>query len=164
MNKTNEKWQWPLKNYFAGYEARLLKTGDAVLLVEQGAAPRNVIVTKTTDDGFFVGETDYCPFCSCGIMWRIAPPEAGTLTAIIKQAAFSEAIWRLDNELHLEAEDIPELTQEVFENLYESDYFIDAEICAQITKETAEDFLERCGDELSPEMKEKLTKGLKGDC
>ena len=164
MNKTNEKWQWPVKNYFAGYEARLLKTGDAVLLVEQGAEPRNVIVTKTTDDGFFVGETDYCPFCSYGIMWKIAPPSAGVLDYHVKQAAFAEAIWRMDNELHLEADDIPDLTLKVFEDLYESDFFIDAEVCAKITKEAAKDFLMRCGHELSPEIKEKLMKGLNGDC
>lgn len=164
MKTTEKQWQWPLKNYFAGYELRQLKVGDAVLLVEKGYEPRNVIIIQVEDKGIFVGENDYCAYSTYGIAWKAAHPSAGALDYPTKEAAFAEAIWRMDNELHLEADDIPDLTLKVFEDLYESDFFIDAEVCAQITKEAAKDFLMRCGHELSPEIKEKLMKGLNGDC
>ena len=163
MEKTDNKWRWPLKNYYSGFEIRLLKKGDAVMLVEAGCKPRNVIVVMKTNDGLFVGENDYVAFSTYGVTWKIAPPSAGVLDNKIQEAAFSEAVWRMDNELHLDANEFPDLTEEVYNNLTESAYFVDSELCAQVTKDTAEDFLKRCGMNLSDAQREKLRKGLYGD-
>ena len=150
MNKTK---QWPFMHYYAGYEVRLLKEGNAVMLVEQGQEPRNVIIAQKHDDGLFVGENDYVAFCCYGVTWKMAPPSAGELDYPCKAAAWSEAVYRMTNEFGVDAADYPELTHEIYENLYENDYFIDGETCSQVAKDTAEDYFERNKEAMTEEQK-----------
>lgn len=149
-----DEWQWPLKNYFAGYEVNLLKEGDAVMLVEKDCAPRNVIILEKTETYLAVGENDLVFFASYGTSWKICPPSAGALDYPLKNAAWAEAVFRITDEFHLDAEDHPELTHEIFRNLDENDYFIDSEIASQVTTETAKDYVERHWDSLSEGQKE----------
>lgn len=147
-----ENWQWPLLNYYQGFYVRALKEGDAVMLVEINCKPRNVIVLKTTDSGYFVGENDFIAFSCYGTTWKIAPPSASELDYPLTQAAWSEAVFRVNEEFGLDAEDYPDLVQFICNKLDESKTFIDGEVSSLIAKEAAEDYYRNFASEMTEEQ------------
>jgi len=149
----NYNWEWPLKNYFARYEISQLEVGDAVMLIEEGEMPRNVLILEKTDTHFAVGENDLCCYASYGIKWRLCPPSAGRLDYPAKNMAWSEAIFRMVEEFGLDAEENRTLTEDIYQNLNACDSFIDSEISSMVAKATAEDYAKSHWNTFSDEEK-----------